>query len=176
MNYTCDILKRLGDGDKAAFSALYDNYAGKCAGFIDSLIHDTESACDITQDIFVKIWMKRKTMSRARNFEAYLIGMARNAALDYSKHRNVVRHFVAESTMLAKELAGESADAAEQAETVERVQKAMMNLPPQRRRIFVMSRLQGMNNSLISDLTGLSIRTVETHISHALKQLRKEFY
>lgn len=176
METSHEILTCLGQGDRTAFSALYDSYAGQCAGFIDALIHDSESARDLTQDIFVKIWLRRKIVCRARDFEAYLMGMARNAVLDYSKHKKVALRFVTEATGLAKELMGESFDAAEQSETVERLQKAIGKMPPQRRRIFVMSRLQGMNNALISDLTGLSIRTVETHISHALKQLRKEFY
>ena len=155
MDETRDILQRLGRGDNDAFSALYTLYSGKCAGFIKALIHDGEVAGDLTQDIFVKIWVRK------------------NAVLDFSKRKGVSRRFQEEAAVLSKELTGEDGDYAEHSEFIENLNRAVSELPPQRRRVFVMSRFQGLSNPQIADLTGLSIRTVETHITHALKHLRK---
>ena len=173
MDETRDILQRLGRGDNDAFSALYTLYSGKCAGFINALIHDSEAAGDLTQDIFVKIWVRRKVVSKVSSFESYLLKMAKNAVLDFSKRKGVSRRFQEEAVLLSKELTGEDGDSAEKAEFVEILNRAVSKLPPQRRRVFVMSRFQGISNPQIADLTGLSIRTVETHITHALKELRK---
>ena len=173
MDETRDNLQRLGRGDNDAFSALYTLYSGKCAGFIKALIHDGEVAGDLTQDIFVKIWVRRRFVSKVSSFESYLLKMAKNAVLDFSKHKGVSRRFHEEAVVISKELAGENEDYAEKSEFIEKLNRAISKLPPQRRRVFVMSRFQGLSNPQIADLTGLSIRTVETHITHALKQLRK---
>ena len=98
--------------------------------------------------------------------------MAKNAVLDFSKRKDVSRRFQ-EEAVLSKELTGEDGDYAEHSEFIENLNRAVSELPPQRRRVFVMSRFQGLSNPQIADLTGLSIRTVETHITHALKHLRK---
>lgn len=173
MDETRDILQRLGRGDNDAFSALYTLYSGKCAGFIKALIHDGEVAGDLTQDIFVKIWVRRKYVSKVSSFESYLLKMAKNAVLDFSKRKGVSRRFQEEAAVLSKELTGEDGDYVEHSEFIENLNRAVSELPPQRRRVFVMSRFQGLSNPQIADLTGLSIRTVETHITHALKHLRK---
>jgi RNA polymerase sigma-70 factor (ECF subfamily) len=76
------LMLALGNSDKKAFAVLYNMYAGKCLGFVQSLIKDSDSAKDITHDIFVKVWLKREVISKVDNFSSYLFRMARNSVLD----------------------------------------------------------------------------------------------
>lgn len=58
------ILLRLAKGDKEAFAAVFDKYYGKVYTFVRSMVRQRAVAEDITQDLFVKLWEKRRRLSR----------------------------------------------------------------------------------------------------------------
>ena len=166
------LLHALGNSDKRAFAVLYNLYAGKCLHFVASIIKDDDVSKDITHDIFVKVWLKRELISKVDSFSAYLFRMARNAVMDRLESEVIRRRFVVESLVSTEEFCSY----VDEKITLDELQVLVFNtvnkMPEQRRRVFIMSRYSGIPNVKIAEMLGLSIRTVENHLTNALSDIR----
>ena len=167
-----DILKRLGRGDDAAFVELYDRYAGKCFAFVQSLVKDESVAKDLTQDIFTKVWTQREVIAQVSSFDAYLFRMARNAVLHLFYNKEVRRRYIAREMLVQDGLAQHLDESIDESELQLLIYKTVAGMPPQRQKIFRMSRYYGIPNGRIAEELGISIRTVENHLTAALKDIR----
>jgi RNA polymerase sigma-70 factor (ECF subfamily) len=165
-------LKKLGEGDREAFNLLFLHYYPKLKNFLKAMLKDEDEAKDIAQNIFVKVWIKRKTISGVSFFSAYLFNMAKNAIYDFYDHNLIKENYVKkeqfspidediiENTLYANEL-----------EKLLNITVAAM--PKRRREIFLMSRQQGMSNQDIALKLKLNKRTVENQLTTALAKLRE---
>jgi len=160
------------EGDQRAFELLFLAYQPPLVGFLVGFVKNEEVARDLAQDIFLRLWQSRGSMSDIRSLKALLFSMARHAVYNHFDHLTVAGRY-ADSR---KKQPVESVSAEEQLfarllqEQVERVVEAM---PEQRRRIFRMSRMEGIPNSEIAEQLHISKRTVENHLSTALAELRR---
>lgn len=166
------LLKALGDSDKRAFAVLYNMYAGKCLGFVQSLIKDSDAAKDITHDIFVKVWLKRELISKVDSFSSYLFRMVKNAVMDKLESEVIRRHFVTEHLISSDNFRSYVDESVSVDELQMLIFKAVNNMPEQRRRIFTLSRYKGMSNAEIAKMFDINVRTVENHITNALADIR----
>lgn len=166
------LLEALGRGSRNAFAALYNEFAGKCYSFVESLVKDAPAAKDITHDIFMKIWLRRDIISKVDSFSSYLYRMARNAVMDKFTS-DTIRSRYASRLLLAQE---EFRSYIDEKVSVDELQmlifKTVSRMPEQRRRIFTLSRYKGLTNAEIAESIGISIRTVENHITLALTDIR----
>lgn len=166
------LLLALGNSDKKAFAVLYNMYAGKCLGFVQSLIKDSDSAKDITHDIFVKVWLKREVISKVDNFSSYLFRMARNSVLDKLESEVINRRFVTEQLMTSENFRSYVDESISADELQMLIFKAVSRMPEQRRNIFTLSRYKGISNADIAKMFNINIRTVENHLTNALSDIR----
>ncbi|MBR5069516.1 MAG: RNA polymerase sigma-70 factor [Bacteroidales bacterium] len=165
-------IKAFAQGNTRAFELLFLNYQPKLVAFIDGFIKDTEEARDMSQDIFMRLWERREACCEIRSFKAFLFKTAKFSIYNYYDHQLVNNKFVeqmlyapegtvsADESLFAKELQG-------------LIDQTVKNMPEQRRRVFEMSREEGLSNEEIAQLLGISKRTVENHITTALAALRK---
>lgn len=167
-------LDSLGKGDKEAFASLYKMYAGKCVNFALMLTKDDVAAKDITHDVFVKVWSGRQVLSKVDSFSSYLFRMMRNEVLNYFEKEQIKRRFIARQTMEVEEFRAYVDEKVDENELQLLIARTMNKMPSQRREVFAMSRYKGVSNKEIANLLGISIRTVEKHISNALSDIREE--
>jgi RNA polymerase sigma-70 factor (ECF subfamily) len=167
------------DGEKG-FKKVFETFYPRLLRFANEYVCDRFEAENILQDVFLKLWEKRASLPVDINLQAYLLTMVKNQCLDFLKHRQVVeRNFVDGETAFKQEAsfnhyALNSFDPEQMdVESLERlVEKAINDLPEQCRKAFELSRHDGLKYKEIADKMGISVKTVETHISHALKILR----
>ncbi len=160
------------EGGEAAFAEIHERYSGKCHGFITAMTKDEDAAKDMTQDIFVKVWLKRMTISKVESFSSYLFRMTRNAVFDYFESNAINRKYVARQLLCQEEFKSYVEEKVNLNDIQLMIFQAVSNMPEQRRKIFTLSRYNGVPNKEIALLLGLSIRTVENHLTNALADIR----
>jgi RNA polymerase sigma-70 factor (family 1) len=157
--------------NKPSYEDIFLRYYPPLTAFAFSFIKDEDAAKDIVQSVFIKIFEKRDTLIVQQSLKSYLYKAVSNACINHRKKEAVRSHH---NASYAKELIESSfEDAVEQAEEDYKVYDAIKKLPPQCQKIFVMSRLDNRKNQEIADELSISIRTVETQISNALRTLKK---
>jgi len=165
------LLQKLKSGDEAAYRDIFIEYYPLLLSFAFKIIRNEDHAKDAVQNVFVKLFSSREHINVQEDLRAYLFTAVRNECLNLIKketrmqqHHEEIQRGVNESFFV---------DAIEEAEHENRIFKAISELPTQCRKIFTMSRLEEKKNHEIAAELGISVRTVETQISNALKTLRK---
>lgn len=164
-------MSALAEGNEKAFDALFVDYYPKVLRFVMCFCHDKSEAENIVQELFMELWIKRERFTKIENLDNYLFISARNSAIHYVKQSLVCSDEESACNVQSNYISGDMKLCYE--ELYGFIMSEIGSMPEQRRRVFVMSRVDGLNNSEIAQLLGISKRTVETHISLALVQLKK---
>lgn len=166
------LLEALGRGSRDAFAALYNAFAGRCYSFVESLVKDSQTAKDITHDIFMKVWLRREIISKVDSFSSYLYRMARNAVMDKFTSDTIRSRYASRQLLCQDEFKSYIDEKVSADELQMLIFKAVSRMPEQRKRIFTLSRYKGLTNAEIAESVGINIRTVENHITLALADIR----
>ena len=171
-----DWLPGLKASDASAYEAIFERMHGPLYRYVARIVRDEALAYDVLQDVFLKLWSNRATLRIEVSLSAFLYTMARNRALNALRRRK--REVVSdEPNLFALHKAEGSVEASFEAEELAaHLARWMQELPPKRGEVFALSRLHGLSNLEISQIMGLSKRTVDTHIVHALRQLRTRYH
>ena len=167
------LLSRLKEGDPFAFKELYTLYSSPIYYFVYAILSDKSLAEDITQSCFVKVWERRVELDLSKKFSAYLYTIAKN--LVYRESERQVQD--ARYLEFVKGAGGEKSQTVEEAIHLKFIQEEINNLinelPPARKKIFVLSRFKGYSNKEIAEELSVSERTVETQIYRTLLYLKE---
>ena len=167
-----EILALIARGDRRAFDWLFVQHQPRLVNFLTQLTGNPEVAADMSQDIFLDIWKNRSRLDGVNNFQAYLFRIARNTAYNYFDRLAVNDRFVNESKYTAQSAQAEG-EYLFARQLMALIRKTADEMPPKRRKIFLMSRFLGFSNSEIADMLGIDKRTVENHITNALATIRQ---
>lgn len=164
-------MSALAEGNEKAFDALFVEYYPKVLQFVMRFCRDKSEAENIVQELFMELWIKRERFIKIENLDNYLFISARNSAIHCVKQSLVYCDDKLACDIQGNDVTGEMKLCYN--ELYDFIMSEIGSMPEQRRRVFVMSRVDGLNNSEIAQRLGISKRTVETHISAALAHLRK---
>lgn len=172
INFDKQQLLALSQNDVKAFDYLFMLYYPKVKAFLIGFLDNKEDAEDLSQDVFIKLWNVRSTLVQVENFNAYIYKITKNTLYTHLNH--TVRFNTQNIDTLAD---APTLDELEQfiyaTELEDIIEAAIEQMPEQQKKIFRMSRKEGKSNEEIAILLNISKRTVETHISSALSNLRK---
>ena len=159
-------------GDEQVFEQLFRKQYPILCGYAGKYINDQDQAEEIVQEMFFKFWQKKERLDINTSIEAYLFRSVRNSCLNYLKHLKIreEHRLATNSEQRKKEM--EVHDTMEALELQERIDQAVEQLPPERKKIFKMSRNEDLKYKEIAEKLNLSIKTVEVQMSKALKHLR----
>ncbi|MEM0998478.1 MAG: RNA polymerase sigma-70 factor [Bacteroidota bacterium] len=164
--------KRFLAGDIAAYEALFHRYYAPLTGYAVKYVHDLDTARDLVQDLFVRLYQNRATTEIRFSFKAYCYQAVRNACLkQIEKNQRREKHHADIARSIPQ---AEDRDLIVETEEEYRIYRAIEALPERCRRIFWMNRMEGKKNGQIAEELGISKRTVETQISKALRILREK--
>ena len=165
--------------DITSFSEIYIQYYKSSFLFVKSYVRDDMVAEDIVSDSLINLWQSIKTET-VEYPHALLITMLKNNALNYLKHQDVkyaAMEFL--SSSMARDLnyrirTLEACDPKEifSSEITSIIEKTLLSLPEQTRRIFEMSRYENRSVKEIAEILSLTPKSVEYHITKSLKVLR----
>jgi RNA polymerase sigma-70 factor (ECF subfamily) len=168
-----DLLARLRDGDAQAFEAIFRQWYEAVVRSANRVLRDVGVAEELSQDVFLELWRRRDALAPDSSVAGYLMQAVRNRALNHLRHLAVQR----KSAVFVEALSepAEQADALAQATELEQaLVRAIAELPPRTREVFVMSRERGMRYSEIAEALGVSVKAVEANMSRALRILRDQ--
>ena len=170
------LLSLLKEHDQAAFRELYERYWDKLFVTAVHRMGNESEAEEIVQDIFVTLWQRRNELELTASLATYLsvavkyqvitrlAGLARRKKRDASLALNALP--AAESTT----------DWLSEKELQRQIEQCINNLPEKCRIVFQMSREQHLTNKEIADKLGVSEKTVEGHITKAIRTLRDNIH
>ena len=165
------LLNLIKKGDKCAFKHLFECYFTPLCRFMYVYVHNKELAEELALDMFLYVWEHRETLEINLSFKAYLFQSAHNRCLNVLRQKREMLYL--------EELGDIAVDSAllekENAEELHRlIREAVLALPEKCKEIFYLSRFKNLSNKEISEKLKISVKTVETHITKALKRV-KEF-
>ena len=161
------------EGNAAAFEGVFRTYYRRLCGVVYAYVGSAESAEEIVQELFLKIWRQRESLEITDSLQGYLFRAARNEALNHLKHQRVELQWRGREQAADQRVAPSADDALAERELSRAIEAAIAALPERCRMVFTMSRRQGLSYAEIAESLGISVKTVEVHIGRALKSLRE---
>lgn len=160
--------------DRKEIERLFKNNWDPLCMFSLHFVGDMDTAEDVVMDCFLKLSERIGHGEDILTPKHYLYQMVRNGSLDKAK-------YLGQTVQLteASRTSEDFDDVSERSVREARLWKAIDNLPPVRREVLLMSKRDGMHNDEISQILGISVKTVEAHLYKAYKTLRgkaKEIY
>ena len=162
----------INTGDPKAFEALFRRYAQPLINFAYSYLKNRESAENTVQDLFLKIWSKRKMVDPEQSIKSYLYTAIRNSCLNVIRHQKIVDSH-RESSEIDESVAPSAEARLLESDRIGEIQQAIDALPDRCRQIFYLSKYDGLSYKEIASKLELSVKTVETQMGRAFKALRK---
>jgi RNA polymerase sigma-70 factor, ECF subfamily len=168
------LVRAVAAGDRPALADLYDRHAGSVYGMAVSILRDTSLAQDVTQEVFVRLWMRARTFdSRRGTALAWLVSVARNLAIDELRRQ---RRRVEGADRLARDaelLARDDPDALlEWRWDSIRVREAVAELSAVQRQTVQLVYVRGFTLAEAAVRLGVPVGTVKSRLHSALLSLR----
>lgn len=162
--------------DEQEFELIFRRYYVRLCGFANKFIANTAEAEEIVQEVFLNIWAKKDRLKLDDEIKPYLFKSVQNLCFNFIEHQKVVDNYYSVIEVVYKNKK-EDFDCYESVLFTEfqaKVDEAIESLPEECRKIFRMSREDGLKYVEIADKLGLSVKTVETQMSRALSKLKIE--
>lgn len=164
-----NLLLQIAEGDEKAFTRLFRSYWNKVYTQALTYLKSSHRAQEITQDIFVKIWSSKEKLPAVESFSNYLFILSRNEIISALRRKEKIFTDPTDALLQGSLIPDQQLQFKE---TNERVLKAIDQLPPARKIVFKLSRLEGRSYEQIGKELNISRNGVKDHIVKALNFLR----
>ena len=159
--------------DKKEFEVLFKTHFQYLCNYANQYVGDMDTAKDLCQKVFITLWQKRATINPKQSVKSYLFTAIRNRCLNHIRDHKKYRSKVLDLDCGDFDI-GVEEDQFEMEELQHKIERALNTLPEKCRKVFEMSRFQKMKYREISEELNISQKTVEAHMSKALKTLKVE--
>jgi RNA polymerase sigma-70 factor (ECF subfamily) len=159
---------------KVQFEKLFREHFKALCYFARKYLGDLDSSKEIVHSVFIRIWENRSQFDWDKPAKSYLFTSVYNRSMNFIRDN---RKFAAgDPDELREEITDTAAfsDNMEVAELEDRIKSALQRLPEKCREVFEMNRFEGKKYAEIAGKLNISVKTVETQMSKALKILKDE--
>lgn len=169
------LLRALTQGDRHAYTILYSQYLDSLVQYIFLFTASKETAEEITQDVFLKIWEKRAALGEVESFKAYLFRAAKNQLINHI-NREKIRLRVTGQVQAAAGQAPNGQDTGHQVDYRQAhalLREAIRQLPPKRKQVFLLSTEENLSLDEIAARMGISKNVVKKQLYDAYGSVRE---
>ena len=170
-----ELLILLQKGNERAFTAIYERYHKLLYVLAYKYLKDNDTAKDAVQQIFLKLWESRPLLSIHINLRNYLYTMLKNHLLNEIRNNYTALEKNYELAQETIEYENEILSKLEEKEMTEQLYRAIDSLPEQKKAVCLYKLKDSLSNQEIAEKMQISIPTVKTHYSQAIKLLREHF-
>lgn len=167
-----ELLRKVSQGDESAFTVLFDAYKDKIYTIALRLTNSPSNAEEIVQDVFLKIWLKRDTLTAVEHFRAYLFTATRHHVFNALKRLSLHRQLVGEIARGLTDESNETENMLLDKEYQSILREAVEQLPPQQQQVYRLMKEQGLKREQVAELLKISPQTVKQHLAQAMRSIR----
>jgi RNA polymerase sigma-70 factor (ECF subfamily) len=168
-----ELQARVASGDESAFTQLYLHFGKKLILFGVTLVRSREIAEELVEDVFVKLWANRQTITGIENITVYLYVAVKNKALNkLSQKANelIAAPFDYLDTTI-DEFAADPYDLMITSEMMTRMHQVIEALPPRCKMIFKLIREDGLKYKEVAEILNISVNTIDAQMAIAVKKI-----
>lgn len=165
-------LNALKNGDSEAFDKLFAEYGKRLYFFAYGYLKSKAEAEEVVQEVFLRIWRNRQHINPELSFKAYLFKIAYHHILELfeqSIRQQAYRHKILEE---AVEFTDETNERLDYRILLEKVESLIQKLPSRQKEILLKRKKEGIAVKEIAMQLGISPKTVENHLTEAIKNLK----
>jgi len=172
LNDDSSLFRQIASGDERAFQQIFEQFRSRLLSYLTRITKSPEEAKELTQEIFLKLWINREDLARIDSPEHYIFVIARNKAVDY------LRKAALDSRMRQRlwESISESRESTEAEifadDSARLINEAIYKLSFQKQVVFKLSRMEGLTHDQIASQLNISKNTVKNHIVASLKFIK----
>ena len=163
-----ELQKQVALGDEQAFKALFDRYHHRLYQYIFKMVKSKNVAEELVMDVFLKLWLGRDLLADIENLDGFLFKVAYNKSIDFFRAAAKDKQL---GSLLYDQIEIPSQSQTDSRlllqEYEKKIREAIDLLPPQRRKIFQLSREEGLTHARIAEELGISKNTVANTIVEA---------
>lgn len=169
------LLLLIKKGNRGAFTQFYERYNKLVYAVSYKYLMNREQAEDTVQYVFIRIWEYRSDLQYGLSLKNYLYTLAKNYVLNVIRNENTAFEKNCEMAQTAPEYEDNLVETIEKKELLDNLYHAINQLPDRYKEICLMKIKENMSNKEIAERMNLSINTIKTHYSEALRLLRLSF-
>lgn len=166
------LIRQLKSGEESAYVYMIDTFDHRLCLYAKSLVNDLQLAEDIVQNVFIKVWERRKKLNPELSLKSFLYKSVYNDCItEFNKNQLTIvlkRKYIEELDHII-----ESKDEDSIERLLVMVKEAIKELPPKCKEVFLLSKKEGLTHTEISEYLNLSHKTVERHITIAFSRIRE---
>jgi RNA polymerase sigma-70 factor (ECF subfamily) len=166
------VLQGIANNDQQSFRKLFDLFAHRLVNFSQAILNSRETAVEIVDDVFVKLWKNRQQANDIQNISVYLYTAVKNTSLNYLSKKakeqvtdpfdfiniNISADQTPEQKMITEEL-------------FKKIESAIDQLPPRCKMVFKLVREDGLKYKDVADILNISINTVDAQMVIAVRRI-----
>lgn len=165
----------LKEGNHDTFVEVYDRLHTKLFRFLLKQVSLHDTAKDLTQQTFIRLWQYRESLSTDHPLEKQVFIIARSILINHIKKEATQKKAYAAHVRytMSAAVSGPVVSGDAQLERTDEVSAAIASLPPVRKRIMILKAMHGYSNKEIAESMKISVKTVEDHVTKAFRYIRQ---
>ena len=160
-------------GNMVAYDALYRKYSKKLYKFSLSILKSSEEAENTIQDVFLNLWENRHEIEKNSSIKSYVFTVTYNSAISLLRKKTSEKRFIEYLKTLQHPDHESVIPQIEYDEFSAKLDQVINALPVRQKEIYLMHREEGLKYQEIAEKLNISVNTIETHMSRALKTIRE---
>jgi len=167
--------EKIADGDQNSFRQLFHLYSKKLTQFAFAIVKSNDAAREIVDEVFIKIWRNKSSITTIQNLTVYLYTAIKNTSLNYLSARareNMVESFDFFSVQLSDNNSPEKTLI--NSEMLKKINAAIDQLPPRCKMVFKLVREDGLSYKQVGAILNISPKTVDAQMMIAVKQVSEK--
>ena len=169
------ILKEFKNGDHSAFEEIFKRYSKQLYHFSLSYLKSEEAAEDIVQEVFIKIWNNRKDIKIDTSFQSYLFTITLNSVRKYFNQLSRLNELKHDILFDSSAFKPDFDDRSDYQFMLNKLEEFIRIMPEKRREVFIKKKIEEKSLKEISEELNITTKTVEYHITEAMRFLKSEF-
>lgn len=166
-------VRQIAQGDEKSFEKLFRCYAPRIFRFAMGYLNDPSQAEEVVQETMIAVWKSAKNYKEQGQVSSWILGIARNKALDRARARQREPELIREKLDRRASTRATPEQITKRETQAERVRAALDKLSPEHREVLMLAFYNDLSYSEIAQILGCPEGTVKSRVYYAKEQLKK---